>query len=143
MEKEILKERCDFPSDAKKGEGFYPFFGRENSGEKLTAQGDIEKIKDFLKGTTQFPEFRKSSGLYYASKVILESNLKDIRKAFEEYKPLHSQLRKLPRGKPNPKDRFLRNLSNWTEAGAISIQGYIIHFENVLNKRLKSHVDLK
>ena len=134
------KERCDFPQNVKKSERFYPFFGkRGNSGENVEVQRDIKKIKDFLKGITQFPKFRQGTGLYYASRVILKSNMKDIHEAFEEYKPLHSQLRKPPQGKPNPKDRFLRNLSNWTESGGISIKKYIICFETILIKRLKSN----
>jgi hypothetical protein len=61
----------------------------------------------------------------------------DVRDCFEIYNKLHPATAKLHQGKPNPKDRFLRMLSVWTEAGAISIKAYKIHFEPILIKRIK------
>lgn len=132
-----MYSRCNFKRNVKAGEGFYKFF----KGEKITARQSIKTIKEFLTGSTSKVNFMRGRGTCYASKVILESDGIDVYEAFKRYYPLHPNPVKSPQGKSNPKDRFLRMLSVWTESGAISIKDYIIHFESKLIERLKSVSD--
>lgn len=124
----------EFKQNAVTGERIYPF----HSGEENNVQNSINKIKNFLNGVTSSPEVRRGTGAWFAAKTILENNNMEIRECFKLYKPFHLLGKNLPQGKPNPKDRFLRYLSVWLEAGAISIENYKIHFEPILVNRLKS-----
>ena len=123
----------DFPKQVNSGERCYPFFPAEVE----TLQASLAKVKEYLYGNIEFPNFNKGKGTYFATKIILENNNSDIRDCFELYKPLHPESTKLRQGHSNPKDRFIRMISVWTEAGAISIKDYIIHFEPKLLKRIK------
>jgi hypothetical protein len=128
------KSNIDFVANVTSGERSYPF----HSGEVETLKGSLNKVKKFLNGVHAFPTFTKYKGTYYASKIILENNNNDVRDCFEKYKQLHPVSSHLAQGSPNPKDRFLRMLSVFTEAGAISIKDYKIIFGPVLLKRLSS-----
>ena len=129
----VIPRIKDFPQNVASGQRCYPFF----PAEVVTLQKSLITVKEFLKGNTEFPAFRKGKGTYYATKVILENNNSDVRDCFEMYKSFHPVPSKLRQGQSNPKDRFLRMLSVWTEVGAISISNYRIHFEPILLMRLK------
>lgn len=129
----LTQNRSNFKPNVKAGERSYPFF----SAEVVTLQSSLKKVDDYLKGLTDFPKFTKGKGTYLASRVILENMHTDVRDCFEIYKKLHPATAKLSQGKPNPQDRFLRMLSVWTEAGAISIKNYKIQFEPILLARHK------
>ena len=124
--------RGDFKQNVLVGERFYPF----HSGEEKDLQSSIKKVKDYLNGITDHPEFQKGKGTDFASRIILNSNNLDVRDCLEKYKKFHSTNLKLAQGSPNPKDRILRMLSVFTEAGAISIKNYKIIFEPILINRI-------
>ena len=126
------RRKYDFKENVSSGERCYPF----HSGEEKDLQSSIKKVKEFLNGVTEFPAFRKGKGTYLVSQVILKSNGLNVKESFNEYKNLRFIPTNIPQGQSNPEDRFIRLLSVWTEAGAISIKNFIIQFEPILINRL-------